>query len=152
MTPLRGLGVVAPNPEQIIQSSIALAGLDRRSSVSVAGPSGLEAMIALCRDGFEHVECVRAATCACADEPCDGLLILGTPADELAGLLRRTCGLLEEGGVLVIELDSRALDDQVRAMLAASGLGVVEARFDTSAGCLARYVVRRASATLRKAG
>jgi hypothetical protein len=146
---------LAPNlfasPEQIVEKSISLSRADRGGSVSVAGPDSLAAMISLCRDGFDHVECARQATSACADETSDVLLVTGMMSPEaLSGVLNRTCRLLRDGGVLVVQLQYPRDDDAVRAALNAAGMNVASTLFDLSAGCLVSHTVERPAA-LRKA-
>jgi hypothetical protein len=148
----RVLGSTAfASPEQIVQKSVSLAGADRRGRVSVAGPDSLAAMISLCRDGFDQVECARQATCPSADEASDLLLVAGPMSVEaLAGVIERTCRLLRDGGVLVVQL-TRPTDDRiVRAVLQAKGLRVASSLFDLSAGCLVSHAVER-QAAMRKA-
>jgi hypothetical protein len=140
--------IAFPNP--VVRRCIDLANADRRRAVTVAGPSGLEAMIALCREGFDHAEFVRQATCLSADGATDILMIVGRPsARELAVLLRRTCRLLGEGGFLVVELRHTRDDEVVRAALSASGLTIVATR---AAGRLVGHSVLRSPALLRQAG
>jgi hypothetical protein len=59
------------------ERAIRLAAAHLDDQVSVAGPDGLAAMVSLCREGFDSVECARRATCAGADEKSDVLLIVG---------------------------------------------------------------------------
>lgn len=142
---------VFASPEQIVQRSVCLAGADRRRRVSVAGPDSLAAMISLCRDGFDQVECARQATCSSADEASDVLLVAGRMSTaELAGVLERTCRLLRDGGVLVVQLARPGDDRIVRAVLKARGVRIASSLFDLSAGCLVSHTVER-SAAMRKA-
>ena len=107
-------------------------------------------MIALCREGFDNVEVVRQATCPSADGATDILMIVGrTSAPELGVVLGRTCRLLGEGGVLVVELRRPRDDEIVRAALSAGGLTVVATR---AAGRLVSHTVLRSPALLRQAG
>ncbi|MDR3511443.1 MAG: hypothetical protein P4L73_07410 [Caulobacteraceae bacterium] len=147
--------VLGPNvfasPEQIVRKSLSLSSADRHGSVSVAGPDSLEAMVSLCRDGFDHVECARQATSACADEASDLLLITGPMSlEDLSAVLHRTCRLLRDGGVLVVQLRYPRDDEAVRAALDATGMRIASTLFDLSAGCLVSHTVERAVA-LRKA-
>ena len=148
---MRALGPnVFASPEQIVRQSITLANAERRGSVSVAGPDSLAAMISLCRDGFDHVECARQATSACADEASDLLLIAGLmSAEELSAVLHRTCRLLRDGGVLVVQLRLPRDDEAVRTAVAASGMTIASTLFDLSAGCLVSHTVERAAALRR---
>jgi hypothetical protein len=150
---LRAFGPnVFVSPEQLVSKSISLAHADRQGRVSVAGPDGLAAMVSLCRDGFDHVECARQATCSSADEPSDVLLVAGRlSVDELAAVLRRTCRLLRDGGVLVVQLATPSDDQTVRAVLEANALSIVSTVFDLSAGCLVSHAVEQRAA-LRKVG
>ena len=140
------------SPEQIVRKSVYLAHADRGQRVSVAGPDSLAAMVSLCRDGFDHVECARQSTCTCADEASDVLLVAGLlSAEDLAGLLRRTCRLWRDGGVLVVQLQQPADDKVVRAVLRAMGLRASSTLVDVSAGCLVTHTVSGAAPALRKA-
>lgn len=140
------------SPEQIVRKSVYLANADRGQRVSVVGPDSLAAMISLCRDGFDHVECARQSTCTCADEASDVLLVAGPLSpDELADLLRRTCRLLRDGGVLVVQLRRPADDAVVRSALAVAGMSTTSTLVDLSAGCLVTHTVSRAAPALRKA-
>jgi hypothetical protein len=137
----------SPDPYQVVRSSISLAHADRRGRVSVAGPSGLEVMIGLCREGFDRVECAWQATCSSADEASDVLLITGRlAADQLEAVLRRTCRLLRDGGVLVVQLARSGDDATVQRVLNGNALGVVSTEFDNSAGCLVSHTVQRLAA------
>lgn len=143
---------VFASPQQIVEKSIAIAHADRSGSVSVAGPDSLAAMISLCRDGFDHVECARQATSACADEASDMLLVAGLMSpEELSAVLRRTCRLLRDGGVLVVQLKYPRDDEAVCAALGSAGMRVASTLFDLSAGCLVSHTVERPAAALRKA-
>ena len=140
------------SPEQIVQKSAVLAKADKGQRISVAGPDSLAAMIALCRAGFDHVECARRATCACADEASDILLILGRQSpEELAAVLARTCRLLRDGGVLVVQLQRPGDAARIRPILGASGMRVGSTVFDLAAGCLVTHALERVGA-LRRAG
>ncbi len=132
------------SPEQIVEKSITLANADKTQRIGVAGPDGLAAMTALCRKGFDHVEYVRRATCHCADEAGDVLLIAGLmPAEDLMALVIGACHLLNDGGALVVQLRSPADDVVVRTALAAAGMDVTSSVFELSAGCLATYRIQR---------
>ena len=143
---------VVVSPEQVARKSVYLAHADRGQHVSVVGPDKLSAMISLCRDGFDHVECARRSTSTYADEASDVLLVSGLmSAEDLANLLRRTCRLLRDGGVLVVQLQRPADDRIVRSVLRAMGLEARATLIDVSAGCLVTRTVSRAAPALRKA-
>jgi hypothetical protein len=134
-------------PEQIVERSVTLARASRGQRISVAGPSSLDAMVSLCRAGFNHVECARQATCACADEASDVLLVVGLmPPAELAAVLARTCRLLRDGGVLAVQLQSAGDDAAVCAALTAAGMRESCTVFDLSPGCLVAHTVERVAA------
>jgi hypothetical protein len=138
------------SPQQIVEKSAALANADKSWRVSVAGPDSLAAMIALCRAGFDHVECANRATCRCADEASDLLIVAGRMSpDACAALLERTCRLLRDGGVLVVQLERASDAPAVRAALAAAAMVVSSTLFDLTAGCLVTHTVERAAAPLR---
>ncbi len=143
---------IAVSADDIVRRSIDLAHADRGQRVSVAGPESLAALISLCREGFDHVECARRSTCPCADEASDLLLIAGLlPAADLADLLRRTCRLLRDGGTLIVQLQRSADDAAVRSALAAAGVVTTSSRIDGRAACLAVHTVARAALALRQA-
>ena len=132
------------SPEQIVQKSVILAKADKGQHISVAGPDSLDAMIALCRAGFDHVECARQATCACADEVSDVLLILGRQSPQaLAAVLARTCRLLRDGGVLVVQLERPADAAVIRPSLEGAGRQVGSTVLDLASGCLVSHTVDR---------
>jgi hypothetical protein len=132
------------SPEQIVRKSIVLAKADKAQHISVAGPDSLTAMIALCRAGFDHVECARQATCACADEGSDVLLILGRQSpQEVAAVLTRTCRLLRDGGVLVVQVERPGDMAGIPGTLAASGMQVGSTVLDLASGCLVSHTVER---------
>jgi hypothetical protein len=139
------------SPDRIVEKSIYLAHADRAQFVSVAGPDSLEAMVSLCRAGFDHVECARAATCAGADDASDVLLVVGRMSTEaLSAVLQRTCRLLRDGGVLVVQLQRASDDLAVRTILKTRGLSVASTLFDITEGRLVTHTVQRAAA-LRQA-
>jgi hypothetical protein len=150
---MRALGPnVFSSPEQIVRRSVTLAHADRADLVSVAGPDSLAAMVSLCRDGFDHVECARQATCSSADEASEVLLIVGRMSRvELADVLRRTCRLLRDGGVLVVQLERPQDDDVVQLVLESKGLRIASTLLDPAVGCLVSHTVERPT-TLRKVG
>jgi hypothetical protein len=132
------------SPEQIVQKSVILARADRAQHISVAGPDSLEAMVALCRAGFDHVECARQATCACADEVSDVLLILGRQSpQDLAALISRTCRLLRDGGVLVVQVERPGDAAAIPQIVGANAMQVDSTVLDLGAGFLVSHTVRR---------
>jgi hypothetical protein len=132
------------SPEQIVQKSVILARADRAQHISVAGPDSLEAMIALCRAGFDHVECARQATCACADEVSDVLLILGRqPPGDLAALISRTLRLLRDGGVLVVQVERPGDAAAIPQVVGENSMQVDSTVLDLGAGFLVSHTVRR---------
>ena len=140
------------SPEQVVQLALFLSSAQKQDLIAVAGSDGLEAMVGLCRAGYERVECARQATCAGADEACDLLLIVGAmEAEELADTIRRTARLLRDGGVLIAQLSGSAEEAIVRPALAARGLEVSFTLVDRSAGRLVMHTVTRA-ARLRRVG
>lgn len=125
---------------------VRLAGGRPDMAISVAGPNSLDAMVALCRDGFERVECARQATCACADETSDVLLIDGgRDPKNLAELIGRTVRLLRDGGVLGLRLASVKDQRAATASLAAAGFHIVGCAQGQGGG-LAAFTVKRAQA------
>lgn len=132
------------SPEQIVQKSVILARADKAQRISVAGPDSLAAMVALCRAGFDHVECARQATCACADEGSDVLLILGRQSpQDLAALVSRTCRLLRDGGVLVVQVERPGDAAAIPQIVGANSMQVDSTVLDLEAGWLVSHTVRR---------
>lgn len=68
----------APRFERLMR----LAGARPDTVVCAAGRGNVELMIKLCREGYSRVECLRQATCTCADEGADVLIIPGATASE----------------------------------------------------------------------
>jgi hypothetical protein len=122
---------------------VRLAGGRPDMAVSVAGAHGLDAMIALCRDGFERVRCVRQVTCAGADETSDVLLIDGRDRQALAGQIANTVRLLRDGGVLGLRLASTRDQRVAIAALAAAGFNVAGCAHGQG-GLLAAFTIQRA--------
>jgi len=149
---IRALGPnIFTSPEQIVERSVTLAKANRRQRISVAGPGSLAAMVSLCRAGFDHVECARQATCVCADEASDILLIIGLMSTaDLTAVLSRTSRLLRDGGVLAVQLQSAGDDAAVRAVLGTAGLRAACTVFDLSPGCLVTHTVERVAAQARR--
>jgi hypothetical protein len=107
---------VKADPEDPLQRLILASGVRPDQPVCVAGPASLDMLAALCRAGFERVECARQATCAGADEVSD-LLILTGPPQAFGGLCARTAPLLRNGGVIVARMDRLEEDASLRAAL-----------------------------------
>ncbi len=126
---------------------LRLAGAGPQSAVCVAGRGAVDLLVKLCRDGFARVECLRQATCACADGSADVLVIPGGLATEsLVSVLLRTARVLRDGGVLVLRLDEIDDDCAVQAALAGLNWRADSAVYDLSAGVLVAHRVRRAEA------
>jgi hypothetical protein len=141
------------SPEPIVRKSVILARADRAQHISVAGPDSLAAMVALCRAGFDHVECARQATCACADEGSDVLLILGRQSpQDLAALISRTCRLLRDGGVLVVQVERPGDAAAIPQIVGASSMRVDSTVLDLEAGWLVSHTVRRRVANAASEG
>jgi len=103
-------------------------------------------MIKLCREGYSRVECLRQATCTCADEGADVLIIPGATASEsLVSVLLRTASVVREGGVVALKLDDIDDDCAVKAALRSLGLEVATTVFDLSNEILVAHKVRRLS-------
>jgi hypothetical protein len=139
------------SPEQVVQRALFLSSAHKEDPISVAGPDGLAAMLTLCREGYEQVECVRQATCAGADEARDLLLIVGpTSAQELAETVKRTARLLRDDGVLIAQTSGAAEEASILPALAAAGLETQFSVIDRSAGRLVMHRVRHAAPMMRK--
>ena len=128
--------------DQKVRRAAFLARAHRGHAVSVAGPDGLEAAIALCRAGFDQVACARQAIGAA--EASDVLLFAGPMTrGELADTIARTGRLLRSGGAFVAQLAHPADDAVIRAALAVQGLAIAASRFDVAAGWLVAHRVER---------
>jgi hypothetical protein len=140
------------SPEQVVQRALFLSSVHKEDLISVAGPDGLAAMLTLCREGFDQVECVRQATCAGADEARDLLLIVGPMSvDELADTVKRTARLLRDDGVLIAQISGAAEEAVILPALAAAGFEAQFSLIDRSAGRLVLHRVRRAALMRRTA-
>jgi len=128
--------------DQVVRRAIFLARVHPAQAVSVAGPDGLEAMLALSRAGFDQVAFARRAIGAA--DASDVLLIAGPMSrSDLAATVGRTARLLRAGGALVVQLAHPADDAQVRAALAEQGMAIAGSRFDVAAGWLVTHRVER---------
>ncbi len=128
--------------EDVIRRAIWLGRLRANQSVSVAGPDGLEAMLALCRAGFEQVTYARGAGGFL--EAGEALLIAGPMSRrDLAASLAASGRVLRHGGVLVAQLAHPADDAVVREALAAQALTVTRSRFDVAFGWLVSHGLER---------
>jgi hypothetical protein len=137
------------SPEQVVRRALQLACAQPEDLVCVAGPDGLQAMVSLCRAGFERVECARQATCAGADERCDALLIVGPAGpDELAETVRRTARLVRDDGALVVQSTGRASEAAVARALRDAGLEPSFTLVDRGCGRMVMHRVRRPAARL----
>lgn len=126
----------------VVRRAVWLGRLSAAQSVSVAGPDGLEAMLALCRAGFDQV------TYSCGSggfaEASDALLITGPMSRrDLAASLAASGRVLRHGGVLVAQLGHPADDAVVREALAAQALSVTGSRFDVALGWLVSHRLER---------
>lgn len=117
-------GLLASDP---LISMLERAGIGRSSLIRVTGPSGLSALLWLCRHGFEQVGYVRSGQGSPHEAP-DALLIAPT-CDELA--LRRLLVAgphVRDGGVLVFQSPLSATEDDqadpIHRLLARSGYEV----------------------------
>jgi hypothetical protein len=135
---VRALGLqIFLSPDEVVRRALELAAVRQDDRVAVAGPDSLQAMISLCRAGFERVECAREATCSCADGACDLLLIVGPlTAEALAETLRRTARLLKDGGVLIAQLTGPEAQAAIHPALAKAGLSIGGQVIDCFAGRL----------------
>jgi len=129
-------------PDPALQRILRLAAARRDQTVSVAGPGSLDVMIALCRAGYDRVECARQATCAGADET-SHLLILTGPAQDLGGLAARTLPLLRDGGVVAAKLVGLEDDAPIRGALLVRGMEIMTSSVDKAGGPVVAHRIRR---------
>jgi hypothetical protein len=128
--------------DDVVRRAVWLARANPNQSIAVAGPDALEAMIALCRAGFDTVACTRQA--AGVAEASDVLILAGVMTrNDLADTVVRTARLLRAGGALVVQLAHPVDDAVVRQVLAAQGLSLADSRFDVATGWLASHRVER---------
>ena len=145
-------GDIQATPAQVVDRAIALKIARPGDRICVAGPSGQAATVALCRRGFDRVECALEATSHGADESGDLLLVVGQmTAGDLAATVRRTVRLLRDGGALMIQLASPGDGATVRNVLAALRYSIGSVLIDRAQGRLVTYTLNR-PAPLRKAG
>jgi hypothetical protein len=78
------------------------ADVHKTSLIRVTGPSGLSALLWLCRRGYEQVGYLRAGQ-GCPHEEPDALLIAHTCDDASLEALLSTGPHVREGGVLVFQ-------------------------------------------------
>jgi hypothetical protein len=132
------------SPDEVVRRAIFLASINKDDLVCVAGPHGLDAMVGLCRAGYERVECAVRATCGGADEACDLLLIAGPmKAQALAEIVGKTGRLLRDGGVLIVQPTQFGDEDAIRPALAALGLEIAFTLNDRVGGQFVMFTVRR---------
>ena len=129
-------------PEAPLQRLLRLAGAHPDQTISVAGPGSLDLMIALCRAGYERVECARQATCGGADETSD-LLILACAPDRLAGLATRTLPLLRDGGSVAAGLTRMGDDLLIRDALLVRGMEILTTAIDDRGDPIVVHQIRR---------
>ena len=129
-------------PAPPLERLLRLAGVRPDQSVSVAGPGALEVMIALCRAGYDRVECARQAACGGADESSD-LLILTGPAEKLGGLAARAAPLVRDGGVIAAWLERIEDDPPIRGALLVHGLEIITSALDIAGGLTVIHRVTR---------
>jgi hypothetical protein len=139
--PAQRLAAPAPvSVDDLVRRAVWLGRLSPNQSVSVAGPDGLEAMLALCRAGFDQVVYGRGGFL----EAGDALLIAGPMRrGDLAAALAASSRVLRHGGVLVAQLAHPADDTVVREALTAQGLAITGSRFDVALGWLVGHRLER---------
>lgn len=130
------------DPSAPLQRLLRLCGVPAGQTISVAGAGSLEVMIALCRAGYDRVECARRATCAGADETSHLLILTGQP-ETLGGLAARTLPLLRDGGVVGAWLERIEDDSAIRGALLVRGMEVITSQFDMAGGLAVAHRVRR---------
>ena len=77
------------------------AHVDRSSLILLTGPSGLSALLWLCRHGYERVGYLRPG--AGSHEPADALIVAHTCDDSALERLLSTGPHVREGGVMVFQ-------------------------------------------------
>ena len=131
-------------PHPTVDRMVQLAGIGADRPVSVAGPASLPMLIALCRMGFDRVECARQATCGGADGLSEALFVSGPcTGAELSLTLSRTLRLLADGGVLVVHEASLDDDLALEARLAELGVEVEWKVHDMAKDTLVALRLRR---------
>ncbi|MET0273452.1 MAG: hypothetical protein ABW360_10715, partial [Phenylobacterium sp.] len=83
-----------------LKSLLDQAGIGKDSLIRVTGPSGLSALLWLCRRGYDRVGYVRPGQ-GCPHEEPDALLVAHTCDAACLGRLLATGPYVREGGVLI---------------------------------------------------
>jgi hypothetical protein len=104
---------------------LASAGVARSSAIHVTGPSGLSALLWLCRHGFEKVAYVRSGV-AHPHQDADAVVVAHTCTPAWLQALLRHGPRVREGGVLVFRspLPVGGPGDPIHALLAVHGYDV----------------------------
>lgn len=132
--PLPGFGVRRRMPQSSngLSSGPDLVGLLEQSQVHksslirVTGPSGLAALLWLCRHGYEQVGYLRAGP-GCPHEQPDALIVAHTCDEAALDQLLSTGPHVREGGVLIFQSPLPASDgaeDPIHARLVRFGYRV----------------------------
>ncbi|MBU1377354.1 MAG: hypothetical protein KKE02_13100 [Alphaproteobacteria bacterium] len=101
------------------------AGVDRSSLIRVTGPSGLSALMWLCRHGYQQVGYLKSGR-GCPHEAPDALVVAHTCGAAWLARLLETGPHVREGGVLVFlsPLPEAQAADPIHRLLAAHGYDV----------------------------
>jgi hypothetical protein len=98
MTQESSTGLLSIDP---LISLLETAQVKKSSLIRVTGPSGLSALLWLCRHGFERVGYVKASA-GCPHEQADALIVAHTCDYDALKQLLSTGPHVREGGVLIL--------------------------------------------------
>lgn len=148
MVPLASGGLLHSDPLIILLDQ---AGVDRSSLIRVTGPSGLSALLWLCRHGFEQVGYMRSGR-GCHDEEPHALLVAHTCDLPWLARLLETGPQVREGGVLIFRspqpADAGRKADPIHALLLRHGYAIERCLHGRRREL---HVARRLAAPLKKA-
>ncbi len=144
---------IFPSPEQVVRRALALSPAHHEDLIGVAGPDGLDAMVSLCRAGYERVECARQATCNGFDEAADMLFVVGPMTPEELGDTVHAArpAYMRDDGVLIAQLSAAGQPSAVlRAALTRAGLrATLHPHWTAPPARLVMHRVRRVAALRR---
>ena len=120
--------------------------------MAVVGARGLDALVVLCREGFQHVTCCCSGAPGACGERSGVLLVAGPLADvALAAALHAAAPALAQEASVVVELAGDAQREVVERALTGAGFEVRAEAGDRSAPELARFRIVRAARLARAA-
>jgi hypothetical protein len=139
-------GLISPDP---LLSLLESAGVTRSSLIRVTGPSGLSALLWLCRHGFEQVGYVKPRPDG-PREKADAVIIAHTCDEAALAALLASGAPVREGGVLIFRspLAAGSRVDPIHRLLQSHGYDVEQC---LHGGHRELHVARRRVRDLRQA-